>query len=260
MSVITSAILELIKTEHQRCIDRNDRDYSYFHPSEFHQCVRLLAYKYYKVESTDKIKPDLQRVFDNGHHMHDRYTKYFRNIGILQGVWVCSNPLCKKEYGKEETLGVLEPKEKCENCGCENYKYKEVNFTNTEYMFSGSIDGILGMSGDFVVIDYKTMNSNSFTRLSGPLDKHIIQVTIYMWAMGIDKAILLYENKDTQRIKLFEVRRDEEMVDKILKRALTLKGIVEKSKLPKRPFKEDSPQCSSCYYKATCWKSKTAPS
>lgn len=260
MSVIVNVVLELIKSEHQKCIDNNDRDYSYFHPSEFYQCVRALAYKYYRAKSSDKIKPDLQRIFDNGHYMHDRYTEYFRRIGILQGVWECSNPLCGKIYGEDEKIGIPEPDTECE-CGNKTYKYKEVKFLDLEHMMGGAIDGILSVSGGHSVIDYKSMNSNSFTKLSKPLDKHIIQVSVYMWAIGVDKALLLYENKDTQRIKLYEVKRDDAMIEKILKRALSLKGIVEKKKLPKRPFKQDSSQCASCHYFTICWKqpTKTAP-
>jgi CRISPR/Cas system-associated exonuclease Cas4 (RecB family) len=254
MGALVSTITELIKNEHQRCIDSNDRDYSYFHPSEFHRCVRYLAYKYYGETSTDKIKPDLQRIFDNGHYMHDRYTSYFRNIGVLNGFWVCANPLCGEVYGPEEKRGIPEPNDKCAKCGCEEYNYKEVNFRDEDHMLGGSIDGILNISNSFVVIDYKTMNSNLFGKLNSPLDKHIIQVSVYMWAMGVDKAILLYENKDTQRMKVFEVNISEDMVEKILKRAKSLKRIVEKGNLPKRPFKKDSPQCKKCPYKGTCWK------
>lgn len=257
MSLTVNVLLELIKNNHQKVIDNNDRDYSYFHPSEFYQCVRMLAYKYYKAENSDKIKPDLQRIFDNGHYMHDRYTQYFRDIGILQGVWVCSNPLCGNAYGEDDKMGILEPDHACEKCGNKNFTYKEVKFTDIEHMFSGSLDGILNVSKTFFVIDYKSMNSNSFSRLSKPLDKHIIQVSVYMWAMGVDKAILLYENKDTQRIKIYEVNSDDLMVEKILKRALSLKVILEKKKLPKRPFKKDSPQCTSCHYFNTCWKQRT---
>jgi hypothetical protein len=35
------------------------------------------------------------RLFDKGHNMHDRWAKYFQSIGILKGLWQCTNPFCK---------------------------------------------------------------------------------------------------------------------------------------------------------------------
>ena len=254
MSLKASTIIDLIRTDHKRVIDDNDRDYTYFHPSEFHECVRKIAYKFYEVEGKNKITPDLQRIFDNGHYMHERYVQYFRNIGIIYGVWQCANPLCKEEYGRDVNIGIVEPEMPCEKCGCEKYFYEEVNVRKDDFWFSGHIDCIFKLAGDLGIVDFKSMNSRMFSQLREPLEKHIIQVTIYLWILDIHSGFLLYENKDTQKIKLYEIVRNDELVEKIKNRAMGLKGILEQRKLPKRPFKKDSKQCKSCDFKSVCWK------
>lgn len=254
MSSKVMAIKELIKHEHQNRIESHERDYSYFHPSEFYQCVRKLAYKYYGAESKRTIKPSLQRVFDNGDHMHERYTKYFENIGILYGVWRCKNPLCEEEYGNDEKYGIQKPSEKCRKCGCEEYEYVEVEARSETHRMRGHIDGVLKMSGDFCVIDYKSMHANQFSRLREPLDKHIIQIEIYLWLLDLKSGLLLYENKDSQRIKLFEVHYNQKLIAKILNRLEKLEKIVDNQQLPKRPFEKDSSKCKACEFRTTCWK------
>lgn len=244
---------ELIKHEHQNRLAVCERDYSYFHPSEFYQCVRKLAYKYYGVAVNCDIKPDLQRVFDNGDYMHLRYNTYFENLGILYGVWKCKNPLCGMEYGKNEQYGVIKPTENC-SCGCKEYRYVEKEVENKERMIRGHIDGILKVSGDFHVIDYKSMHTNLFSKLQQPLDKHIIQIQIYLWLLGLTSGFLLYENKDSQKIKIYEVDYNKDLITKIENRLKLLKDIVLNKKLPKRPFDKDSSKCKTCEYCTICWK------
>jgi len=253
MSAKISALIELIKHEHQTRIENAKRDYSYFHPSEFHQCVRKLAYQYYGAEKKITIKPDTQRIFDNGHYMHVRFGKYFENIGVLHGNWKCNNPLCGNTFGFSEKLGITKPTicDKCQNTG---FEYIEKQVENTEYMMRGHVDAILKIAGDMVVADYKSMHSNQFTRLSEPLDKHIIQIEIYLWLLGLNSGILLYENKDNQKIKMFEVVYNQTLIDKILRRASSLIEIIKSKKLPKRPFERDSSQCKACEFVTTCWK------
>jgi len=252
MGLKSSTIIELLKEEHQKVIDSNDRDYSYFHPSEFHDCVRKLAYKHYGVEGDDNIKPDLQRIFDNGHYMHDRYTQYFTDMGLIYGVWECANPLCAEKYGKDELMGIPKP-DSCTECGCSKLHYNEVNVVDKEHCFSGHVDCIFKMSKQFHVVDFKTMNSRMFGQLKGPLEKHVIQITIYLWILDIQTGFLLYENKDTQKIKIYEVEKNSELVNKIKSRAKSLKRILEKKKLPKRPFEKSSKQCKRCPFKKVCW-------
>ena len=253
MSSKANVLMELLRQEHTKRLENNDRDYSYFHPSEFHECIRKIAYKYYKVDYKQNIKPDLQRVFDNGTYTHLRFNEYFKNLGMLYGVWRCKNPLCSKKYGLESKFGIKYPTEKC-SCGCDLFEYEELQVNNDEYMISGHIDCVTQISTDMVVIDFKTIHSNGFTKLTNPLNKHIIQINIYLWLLDFHCGLLLYENKDSQRIKIFEVARDNDLIEKIKKRATILKDIIKNKKIPKQPFKQDSDECGDCVFSTTCWK------
>ncbi|KKK58392.1 hypothetical protein LCGC14_3044900 [marine sediment metagenome] len=92
----------------------NDRDYTHFHPSEFHACHRKLAYKYYEAKgicspsepAAKFIDPQLQRIFDNGHGVHFRLGKNLESTGILKGRWRCLS--CSKIFGKKEVMNTCQ--------------------------------------------------------------------------------------------------------------------------------------------------------
>jgi CRISPR/Cas system-associated exonuclease Cas4 (RecB family) len=247
---------DMLKSHLKEKIDNNDRSYDYFHPSEFHECIRKIGYKYYKVPSKSDITPDLQKIFDNGHYFHDRYTEYLTGMGVLQGVWECANPNCGTEFGRDELRGIEKPEVPCDECGCEKYIYNEVTVANKEYWLKGHVDGIFKMSGKLFVIDYKSMNSRMFSKLAAPLDKHVLQISIYLYLLDIDSGFLLYENKDTQRNKIYEINRNKNFEEKILSRAEKLIAILEAGKIPSRPFDKDSSQCKKCQFKKVCWAKK----
>ena len=117
-------ISSLLDNELKRT-DNGFRDYSRFHPSEFHECMRKIAYRYYGVEYEDTISPNLQRIFDNGHYVHDRFGSYFERMGVLFGLWRCANPLCSELYGENSEYGILKP-DGCDKCQCEAFTYEEI--------------------------------------------------------------------------------------------------------------------------------------
>jgi CRISPR/Cas system-associated exonuclease Cas4 (RecB family) len=255
MSLKTGAFLGLLKTHLQDKIDNNDRPYEYFHPSEFSDCVRKTVYLHMGETGQSTISTDLQRVFDNGHGMHARYADYLVGMGIAYGVWQCKNPLCKKRYGEGELLGIAQRKEPCEECGCEEYSYEEVQVFNEEYMFQGHVDGIFKLSKKFFVVDYKSMFSFQFKKLSEPIQKHIIQIMIYIWLLDLESGFLLYENKDDQKIKMFEVSRNEKLIQSIKSRAKKLIGILDQGSVPKRPYpNKNDKHCKKCAFRKMCWQ------
>jgi len=254
MSLKTGVFLELLKTHLEGKSKNSDRKYDYFHPSEFSDCVRKIIYLHMGETGNNKISDGLQKVFDNGHSMHARYADYLTGMGIAYGVWKCKNPLCNKEYGRGELRGIPERKEPCAECGCGTYSYEEVTVYNEEFMFKGHVDGIFKLSDEFHVVDYKSMFSFQFKKLSEPLQKHVIQISIYIWLLDLPSGFLLYECKDDQKIKMFEVTRNEKLITSIKERARRLMDILELGKLPKRPYpnKSDS-HCRYCPFKKQCW-------
>lgn len=76
------------------------RGYEIYHPSAFGQCLRKMQYQRYEERGLITSKPSapesrMVRIWDTGHSMHDRWANYFEEIGVLRGVWECSNPECQ---------------------------------------------------------------------------------------------------------------------------------------------------------------------
>ncbi len=255
---------------------KNDRDYSYFHASEFHQCHRKLVYKYYEAQGfvtasnpgKSVISPRLQRIFDNGHHLHFRLGRNFADSGLLKGVWKCSH--CFKVYGKDDKLGVHKPEE-C-SCGEKNFQYQELGFVDEETLLGGHVDAVLDLTkisngvedvDTHLIVDFKSISSLGFQSLASPKADHVSQLNIYMYFTGLHAAKLLYENKNNQEIKEFFIERNEEDIAAKIQAAKNLKNIVTKTNskgertLPARAHKRNnSKECVECSFRSHCWDVK----
>jgi len=148
---------------------RDDRSYDHYHPSEFGKCLRQQQYKHYAWKGLISVKhseidSEKQRLFDKGHNMHDRWSRYFDNIGgVLMGRWQCKNPLCymfndNGEMTKEFSLKTLYQKncgrlisgkdgpifrpKKCV-CGCSDLEYVETQVSAPEINMKGNADLVI---------------------------------------------------------------------------------------------------------------------
>lgn len=201
-------LINLIDT-HSNWVNKNGppRGYEVYHPSAFGSCLRKMQYQRYAERGyikCEEISPDprMCRIWDTGHSMHDRWAKYFEDIGVLRGVWECMNPYCSyydengnyagpeysedkpKKYGLDNKIGCFKPKS-CDRCGCDKFKYHEVSVIDESLNFRGHADQILDFSNfdpniynkgnpvpvlfkksDLpkkpIVIDMKTVNSFKF--------------------------------------------------------------------------------------------------
>ena len=149
------------------------RGYEHYHPSSFGGCLRKVQYQRYADMGLvhphkEDMDPKTLRIFDTGHSMHARWAGYFEKIGILRGVWECTNPSCwqcddqgqhlahepsyanthghdkPRKYGKDNKLGCFKP-EKCA-CGNTNFHYHEITVEDKELNFRGHCDQILDFS------------------------------------------------------------------------------------------------------------------
>lgn len=254
----------------------NDRDYSHFHPSEFHACHRKLVYKYYEAQgicspsepTAGLIDPQLQRIFDNGHSMHFRLGKNLEKTGLLKGRWSCRS--CSKKFGKKDLLGVRQPN-KCD-CGGDKFQYHEVGFYDPDTMIGGHVDAILDLRGfndvpedaseeeGHLLVDFKTIRAEAFRKLAFPKESHFIQMQTYLYLSGLKFGKFLYENKNDQMFKEFLVPRDESCIEKIKADGQRLKQIVTSTNskgqhtLPPRAHKKSNvKECVECSFRSHCW-------
>lgn len=264
-------------------IKNNDRDYSHFHPSEFAQCHRKLVYKFYEAQgicaasepNVRYIDPQLQRVFDCGHHLHFRLGKNMEGTGLLKGCWACLE--CKKRYGDDKKLGVHKPKICTEDsCISERFRYIEKGFMDEETLLGGHVDAILDLREEtindvaippdapeedsHIVVDFKSIRGEAFRKLIGPKDEHFTQMQIYLYLTGLKAGKLLYECKNTQAFREFLIGRDDEFIEAQSMAAKRLKKIVTSSNsegqrtLPPRAHKKDNmKECVECPFRSHCW-------
>jgi hypothetical protein len=284
---VTDVVNKLIIDEALSSIEKKERDYSHFHPSEWEGCKRKIAYSFYEskgyiqVDSSNiKINPKLQRVFQNGHFMHDRWKDYLEKTNSLLGRWECKNWAVHLDqpriFGLDSPIGCLKPKT-CE-CGNSKFTYKEISVFDVETLWGGHVDAIVDLqllhdfydykeevleSERYLIVDFKSMNSFQFKKLEDPLTKHIIQMQIYMYITDIKNAKLIYENKDSQETKEFLVKFDYGLMEIEKARAISLKHLVTNAsttgewKLPDRAYSDsDNYDCGYCKYKDDCWNEK----
>lgn len=251
----------------------NERRYDIFHPSAWGGCLRKIAFQYYneKYKFFKKTIADidlrLERVFDNGHHTHERWQEYLAKSNVLRGYWKCKNPICNKVYGTNEKLGILCPSNDCNykcECGCREVSYKEMKVISDKlYNFEGSVDAIIDVRGtkfesktgnDVFVVDFKTINDTMYSDLQYPKWEHVVQTNIYMWLLELEAAVVVYENKDRQTIKEMFVPRDESIIKRIKEESKWLVEVLKNGKLPKIPigYNRHKFPCSMCEFSRYC--------
>ncbi|MCX6723186.1 MAG: PD-(D/E)XK nuclease family protein [Candidatus Staskawiczbacteria bacterium] len=179
-----SAIMGVIDTYAKwKYTNGGPRGFEKYHPSAFGKCLRLMQYLRYEERGLLKSKAGdteskMVRLFDKGHNMHARWANYFEAIGVLRGIWECTNPMCQmfldvvkgnepglkpitsfdiskllspRKYGKEDKLGCFKP-EKC-SCGNKDFKYQEITVQ----------DNVLNMYGHTdMVLDFSKFNKDQF--------------------------------------------------------------------------------------------------
>ena len=253
-------------------------------PSSALGCVRA---NYYQRSNTPREPVDgrVQRIFDNGHGMHERIQGYLRDMGVLL--------------------------------------MDEVPLMNEDYEIQGHTDGILAVVKkrlDWVrVLELKSINGRGFQALREPLEKHKAQAQVYLfcaeeqrlylqkkyptllefkrsalarrkmyrkkylhledgekWTRGqkinfkvnqhmmmdeilyhvkkpIEEAVVLYECKDTQNMKEYVIKMDEVLMDEVLYKFEQSNEAWDKKKLPPRECKNKS-EGRFCNFVNTCFE------
>ena len=269
----------------------NDRRWDINSPSMASQCSRAIYYSRngYSRDG-DAVSPRLQRIFDNGTHVHIRLQEYLLGEGILL--------------------------------------MDEVPVYNRHYQVQGHADGLLALNvnkgevRELGILEIKSINSNAFSSLIDAKDEHKIQAQIYMtcleeerqriqkkcktkaeltkyikskefynyyapmyahlksgskftreekirfkivqhrqicrmlWSVPrpISKMVFLYEDKNSQELKEFVVRWDDDRVKEIRDKFEYVNACIKKKKLPKREGTSKScTTCRWCNFKLECW-------
>jgi CRISPR/Cas system-associated exonuclease Cas4 (RecB family) len=201
-----------------------------FHPSALGGCARKLWYAFTMTEPQHRIAPKLRRTFDHGHAVHDWQQRELR-----------------------EVLNV-------DDVDCTLSFDTEVSITDTpfahEWNIAGSADGLICVrskrTGEEarVIYELKTMAKSSWLTLSKPLEKHIMQASVYAEALGASHIVFQYYCKDADVSKYFYVeKRAEDVMDVCDTLQLVLNTLSDGTS----PARVSSRwECQSCQYYYTC--------
>ena len=100
------------------------------------------------------------------------------------------------------------------NCTKSGYETR-VEIENPPVKFA--CDGILRINGIYYLLEIKTSEYSSFDKLVNPKDHHMTQIITYGSLLNLDKALVLYQERQYGGTKCFEVTIDslqkQEVID-----------------------------------------------
>ena len=171
---------------------QNSNRVGVFYPSMLgNECDRYLYLAFRGKLPQQEIASTTQRIFDTGSSLEDRMTKYFEKMNILKG--------------------------------------REISVKCDSPPISGRADFLL-VHGEHteVVLELKSINDKGFKNLySKPKPEHALQLQIYMQLLDKAYGIVLYENKNDQKLKAFKVKRSPKEWVALVKRCTKIQEAVE---------------------------------
>ena len=163
-----------------------------FYPSALgNTCDRYLYLAYNGFIQERPLDAKLQRIFDNGAYLEDRMADYFANLDIL----ISRELRVKLDYP----------------------------------VISGRVDFVLTHDKyKEIALELKSINTRGFNALKqAPKPEHEIQLQIYLNLLPLDHGVVLYENKNDQQLKAFELQRDPIKWKEIIDRCLRIMEMIE---------------------------------
>jgi len=189
-----------------------------YYPSEIGGCMRKTWFSYKNPKQAD-VK--IMRIFEAGNMLHEFITQ-----------------VIKSEKNPEVELIRSE---------------LPIQIKTKEFIISGRIDNLI-----LVKIDNKMalVEVKSIKFLPKEHKKeHEIQLQLYMKALGINEGVILYIQKDNLETKVFDIKFNKKMADKLIERFEELHKSLIINKMPEAEAKNDKENewmCNYCAWKEEC--------
>jgi PD-(D/E)XK nuclease superfamily len=122
----------------------------------------------------------------------------------------------------------------------------------------GYADGVIIHNDERYVAEIKTTSSRNFEYrvLTNKIaDYHMGQILIYMVILGVTKGIIIYENRDTNKLHGITIDMTPEYAQYILdvlQWCREVWAMYKSDDLPIRSFRKDSKVCKSCPVEIAC--------
>lgn len=152
-------------------------------PSSMCGCKREAIFRFAGVKgSRRRINPDMELIFEDGKWRHHKWQWMFKDMEAVLG---------------NHRFRMIEAEGRC---------------VYPQMYIAGHLDALIAIKIDTewveYVVDFKGANNWAFEtvfRKGEPIDKHIYQLSTYCMMRKVDRGILLYDNKNDQRYKVFPV-------------------------------------------------------
>jgi len=178
---------------------RDEKEKLHFYITDAGKCLRAV---YFEMKGYPKKEKEARilRVFDHGDIIHQKL------MGALFGI-----PEIKVVASEID----IPPQE----------------------LFRGRADAIISFQEKLYVVDFKSISDFKFQKLAEPEEAHKKQLQLYMHYFKIPQGILIYENKNTQDLKEFELPYERSLCEEIIQSFLELKYQIEQEILPPIPLR-----------------------
>ena len=189
-SLIARQLNNFLQNKNVEEKNKRPRKKKVFYPSTLgNTCDRALFLEYHGLLPFEEIDSTKQRIFDHGHATENRFFGYFLRMGM--------------------------------------FKAREVRAVTSDPPISGRADFILTMpdTGNYLIVELKTINDNGFGNLLEAKSNHVIQLQIYLNVLEIDDGVILYENKNDQRLKEFAITKDTDCWNEIIQRCHSIQDM-----------------------------------
>lgn len=145
---------------------------------------------------------------------------------------------------------------KCRTLQIKGSAGAETHLFDTALKISFRCDGIIRRisTNDYYLFEFKNQTSFKYANKETVDEAHVDQVVCYCTALDLDKAFVLYENRDTCNLEcpeIFEVT-DKMKQEICISKIMECEGYVERMIAP--PKCSDTKNCRWCNYKGICKK------
>lgn len=264
-------LIDAIEAYLSTFIAGEDRGHGWNSPSSVGGCLRSSFFSRTGVTPDfPQNDPRLQRIFDNGTMVHIRLQEYLKGNGILLED---EAPLFNPEHlimgttdglllDKNNTLAVLEiksihsygfsslkdakPEHKLQASiymFCLNEMRKKIlrgGRKELEDLYLNKIKSFLKDGSKYTREEKIERQFNNFCRTLDLLEKYPRQ---------LKKVIFLYENKDTQELKEFDITVDSTLIQDALEKFDHLNECIEKNIIPEA---NRTYMCNGCKFRKVC--------
>lgn len=169
-------LIELIDKYYEE--KREERNQEHFYISDAGKCQRAV---YFSMKGYPKKEKEARvlRIFDRGDITHQR--------------------LMRALFGISEIRVIA----------------SEIDMPSKE-IIHGRADVIIAHNNRLYIVDFKSISDYKFKKLDTPEVPHEQQLQLYMHYFKVPQGIILYENKNTQELKEFELKYDYKLCKKII--------------------------------------------